>query len=165
MGMLLLPLIGSMVVTLPLGGPIADRVGPLPRLAVGLATLAAGLLLLARVDGSSTYAGLWPPMLLIGMGTGLAMTPSRSAAPSGSAPWSRSGGWRWRSCWSATGHRRTRSRPIAGSDRRCPPDLALRLAEDGPGPGLAPSEARPGRGCPRGTCGSGRLSGNGRGTA
>jgi EmrB/QacA subfamily drug resistance transporter len=79
-GALLLPLIGSMVITLPLGGPIGERIGPLPPLALGLATLAVGLLLLSGVDRGSTYADLWPPMLLVGAGTGLAMTPMNVAA-------------------------------------------------------------------------------------
>ncbi len=79
-GILLLPLIGSMVVTLPLGGPVAERVGPLPPLVLGLATLAIGLLLLAGVDRGSTYADLWPPMVLVGAGTGFGMTPMNVAA-------------------------------------------------------------------------------------
>lgn len=79
-GVLLLPLIGSMVVTLPLGGPVAARFGPLPPLAVGMAALAGGLFLLSGVGPTSTYADLWPAMVLAGAGTGLAMTPMNVAA-------------------------------------------------------------------------------------
>ena len=79
-GVLLLPLIGAMVVMLPLGGPIAERVGPLPPLAAGLVMTAIGLFLLAGVHTGSTYAELWLPMVLTGAGTGLGLTPMNMAA-------------------------------------------------------------------------------------
>lgn len=79
-GVLLLPLIGAMVVTLPLGGPIASRLGPLLPLAAGMSALAAGLFLLSGVGPDSTYADLWSAMVLAGAVTGLAMTPMNVAA-------------------------------------------------------------------------------------
>lgn len=73
-GILLLPLTGALVVTLPLGGPIADRLGALPPLAAGAAIAAAGLYMLS-LDPSGIVA-----MALLGGGTGLALTPMNLAA-------------------------------------------------------------------------------------
>ncbi len=42
--------------------------------------LAVGLFLLVGVNPGSTYADLWPPMVLVGAGTGLAMTPMNVTA-------------------------------------------------------------------------------------
>lgn len=79
-GALLLPLIGAMVALLPLGGPIAERIGPLPPIAAGLISMSAGLLTLRGVDATTTYADLWLPMVLVGGGAGLALTPMNVAA-------------------------------------------------------------------------------------
>jgi EmrB/QacA subfamily drug resistance transporter len=79
-GALLLPLIVPMILILPLGGPIAERVGPLPPIAVGLGATAVGFVLLAGVDRQTDYGDLWLPMALLGGGTGLAITPMNVAA-------------------------------------------------------------------------------------
>jgi EmrB/QacA subfamily drug resistance transporter len=79
-GLLLMPLIGATVVMLPLGGPIAERIGPLPPIVVGLVAMAVGLFLLSGVDRNTSYSELWVPMVLAGAGTGLALTPMNVAA-------------------------------------------------------------------------------------
>jgi EmrB/QacA subfamily drug resistance transporter len=79
-GLLMMPLIGATVVMLPIGGPIAERIGPLAPIVVGLIAMAGGLFLLGGVDRTSAYGDLWPAMILTGAGTGLALTPMNVAA-------------------------------------------------------------------------------------
>ena len=79
-GMLLLPLSATLVVALPLGGPISERVGPRPPIVTGLALTAGGCYLLTRVNESSGYSDLWPGLLVAGSGIGLALTPLNTAA-------------------------------------------------------------------------------------
>ena len=78
-GVQLLPLMVVLIVLLPLGGPVAERVGPLPPIAAGLGSLALGLLLLAGKGPGADYGALWLPMALCG-GSGLALTPMNVAA-------------------------------------------------------------------------------------
>jgi EmrB/QacA subfamily drug resistance transporter len=79
-GVLLLPLSAALALALPVGGPIADRHGPRPPIFVGLAVCSAGAFWLSTVSATTGYAGLWPGMLLMGLGTGLALTPMNLAA-------------------------------------------------------------------------------------
>ena len=79
-GVQLLPLMGLMVVTLPVGGPLAERTGPLLPIVVGVAGMAGGMVWLSSADAGVTYGGLWPAMALVGAGTGLALTPMNLAA-------------------------------------------------------------------------------------
>ena len=57
-----------MAVGSPLGGPLAERLGPLPPLVAGGAMIAVALFVLAGVDLSTTYADLWRPILILGVG-------------------------------------------------------------------------------------------------
>lgn len=79
-GVQLLPLMGMLILMLPLGGPIAQRVGPLPPIVLGLGAMAIGLLLLAGIDRGTGYGDLWLPMALTGGGAGTALTPMNLAA-------------------------------------------------------------------------------------
>jgi EmrB/QacA subfamily drug resistance transporter len=79
-GVLLLPLSATMVVALPLGGPISARVGPRIPIVAGLALTAGGCYLLTLVDADSGYNELWPGLLVAGAGVGLALTPLNTAA-------------------------------------------------------------------------------------
>jgi EmrB/QacA subfamily drug resistance transporter len=79
-GVLLLPLAGTMVVALPLGGPISERLGPRIPIVTGLALTAGGCYLLTYISATSGYNDVWPGALLIGAGTGLALTPLNTAA-------------------------------------------------------------------------------------
>lgn len=78
-GMLLLPLSATLVVFIPLGGPISDRVGPRIPIVVGLLLAGLAAYLFTRVDESSGYNELWPAMLALG-GIGLCLTPLNTAA-------------------------------------------------------------------------------------
>lgn len=79
-GLLLLPLSATMVVALPLGGPISERAGPRIPIAAGLLLSAVGGYLFTRVDAGSGYNDLWPAMLVLGAGVGLCLTPLNTAA-------------------------------------------------------------------------------------
>lgn len=79
-GVLLAPLVGAMLVTLPLGGPAAERVGPLPPIGLGLGAMTVGYVLMSMTDRSEGYVGLVLPMILVGAGAGLSLTPMNMAA-------------------------------------------------------------------------------------
>jgi EmrB/QacA subfamily drug resistance transporter len=79
-GLLLLPLSATMIVLLPLGGPISERIGPRLPIAGGLLFSAIGAYLVTRVDAGSSYNEIWPAMLLLGAGVGLCLTPINTAA-------------------------------------------------------------------------------------
>jgi nitrate/nitrite transporter NarK len=79
-GVLMLPLSATMVVLLPLGGPISERVGPRIPIALGLALSALGAYLFTLVDANSGYGEVVAPMLVIGAGVGLCLTPINTAA-------------------------------------------------------------------------------------
>jgi EmrB/QacA subfamily drug resistance transporter len=79
-GALMLPLSATMVVMLPLGGPISERVGPRIPISLGLLLSALGGYLFTLVDASSGYDEVVAPMLVIGAGVGLCLTPINTAA-------------------------------------------------------------------------------------
>ena len=79
-GVLLLPLTGLMVIGSPLGGRIAAAVGPRPPIVVGLGLMAIGVYLCAQLTLGTTYADLWLPTSILGLGVGLALTPMNLAA-------------------------------------------------------------------------------------
>jgi len=79
-GLLLLPLSATMVVALPIGGPVAARIGPRIPIVVGLALTAGGCYLFTLISGESGYNDVWPGMLFVGAGVGLSLTPLNTAA-------------------------------------------------------------------------------------
>jgi EmrB/QacA subfamily drug resistance transporter len=79
-GVLMLPMSATMIVLLPLGGPISERVGPRIPIAAGLLLSALGGYLFTLVDANSGYNEIWPAMLVIGAGVGLCLTPINTAA-------------------------------------------------------------------------------------
>ncbi|HEU4656375.1 MAG TPA: MFS transporter [Capillimicrobium sp.] len=79
-GLLLLPSSAGMVLAMPLGGRLHDRVGPLPPVLAGLALSALAMLLLTGVDAGTRYADLWLPLALLGLGIGAVLTPLNLAA-------------------------------------------------------------------------------------
>lgn len=79
-GLLLLPLSATMIILLPLGGPISERIGPRLPIAGGLVLSALGAWLVTRVDAGSGYTDIWPAMLALGAGVGLCLTPINTAA-------------------------------------------------------------------------------------
>jgi EmrB/QacA subfamily drug resistance transporter len=79
-GVLLLPLSATMVIALPLGGPISERLGPRLPIVAGLVLAALGGYLFTGVDATSGYNEIWPAMLVLGAGVGLSLTPINTAA-------------------------------------------------------------------------------------
>jgi EmrB/QacA subfamily drug resistance transporter len=79
-GVLLLPLSATLVVALPAGGPISERVGPRIPIVAGLLLTAVGCYLLTGINADSGYDEIWPGLLAVGAGIGLALTPLNTAA-------------------------------------------------------------------------------------
>ncbi len=80
----------AMVVTSPLSGFAADRVGSRVPATVGMALLAAGLFLLASLDGGSSLALAAAALMTTGVGNAIFVTPNNSAML-GAAPRGRQG--------------------------------------------------------------------------
>jgi len=79
-GILLLPLTATMVVGSPLGGRIAAATGPRPPIVGGLALMAVSVYWISTLDIHTTYADLWIPSALMGLGVGVSLTPMNLAA-------------------------------------------------------------------------------------
>jgi hypothetical protein len=81
-GLRTLPATGMIVVVAPLAGRIAGRIGSKVPMAVGLAMNATAMCIFTTIDATTSYAHIWPPLLLAGVGMGLVMTPMTAAVMS-----------------------------------------------------------------------------------
>jgi EmrB/QacA subfamily drug resistance transporter len=79
-GLLLLPASATMVIGMPIGAMLFNRIGPLPPIVGGMAIAGVGMLLLSTIDESTRYADLWLPLSLLGLGVGTALTPMNLVA-------------------------------------------------------------------------------------
>jgi EmrB/QacA subfamily drug resistance transporter len=79
-GLLMLPASVGTMVMMPVGGRLYERVGPLLPIVGGMAVGGIGLFLLSRISSSTHYADVWPPLVLYGVGIGVALTPMNLAA-------------------------------------------------------------------------------------
>jgi EmrB/QacA subfamily drug resistance transporter len=79
-GVRFLPTTGLIMVTAPLAGRLADRVGPRWPIVVGMSLIALSLYLFSRVEVGTTFSGLLPSFLILGAGIGLTMSPMSTAA-------------------------------------------------------------------------------------
>ncbi|GIM88615.1 MFS transporter [Paractinoplanes toevensis] len=86
-GVAFLPMIGALAVTATTATSlVVPRVGPRPLVPAGFAIAAAGMLWLTGLAVDSTYAAnILGPLIVIGVGIGLAMAPSMTAGTSGVA--------------------------------------------------------------------------------
>ena len=67
----LLPMMGTFALTSFLSGPLYARLGAKLIVTLGAVCLASGMFLLSRVEPTTTYAGLVPGMIVLGVGVGL----------------------------------------------------------------------------------------------
>lgn len=79
-GLLLLPASVTMMIAMPFGGRLFERLGPVPPIVAGMALAGVAMLLLGNISTSTHYADLWPPLALLGLGIGSALTPMNLAA-------------------------------------------------------------------------------------
>jgi EmrB/QacA subfamily drug resistance transporter len=79
-GLLLLPASATMMIAMPFGGRLFERVGPIPPIIGGMALAGVAMLLLGGISTSTRYSELWPPLALLGLGIGAALTPMNLAA-------------------------------------------------------------------------------------
>lgn len=79
-----------MVFAAPLSGTLSDRIGSRILATLGMAILAGGLIWLAQLGPESSVADIVLPLAVVGLGTGIFVTPNNSALM-GSAPRQRQG--------------------------------------------------------------------------
>ncbi|MCC7164806.1 MAG: MFS transporter [Anaerolineae bacterium] len=79
-----------MVFAAPLSGTLSDRIGSRILATLGMGILAGGLIWLAQLTPSSSVAEIVMPLAVVGLGTGIFVSPNNSALM-GSAPRQRQG--------------------------------------------------------------------------
>ncbi|HEX4540475.1 MAG TPA: MFS transporter [Acidimicrobiales bacterium] len=89
-GVRMLALTAVIGVSAPLGGTIVGRIGPRLPLTAGFLLIAGGLAGLSQLGPSSSYLGIWPWFVLMGLAVGMVQTGA-SQAIVGSAPRDRAG--------------------------------------------------------------------------
>ncbi len=82
MGLRVLPLTGAIIVTAPLAGQVAGRIGSRWPMTAGMALAGTGILLLERTTPTTSYGALWWNMLMLGVGMGMVMAPMTAAVTS-----------------------------------------------------------------------------------
>ncbi|KUL23918.1 MFS transporter [Actinoplanes awajinensis] len=87
-GVAFLPMVFALATTATVSSTVLlPRTGPRPLVPAGFLIGAAGLLWLAQIDAASTYAAdVVGPLIVTGIGFGLAMAPSMTAGTSGVEP-------------------------------------------------------------------------------
>jgi predicted MFS family arabinose efflux permease len=86
-GLALVPWTAMMIVVGPVGGRLADRMGPRVPILAGLALTVAGMAWIALVTGvGTTYGELVVPLVMISIGGSLAMAPASTAVIGSVAP-------------------------------------------------------------------------------
>jgi EmrB/QacA subfamily drug resistance transporter len=81
-GLRTLPATGMIVIVAPLAGRLVGRIGSKIPMAVGLAMNALSMCIFTTIDPGTSYAHIWPPLLLAGVGMSLVMTPMTAAVMS-----------------------------------------------------------------------------------
>ncbi len=81
---------GAIIFMAPTAGWLASRIGPRIPMAVGLAIVGVGMLLMERITPGMPYSQLWWNLTLLGVGMGLVMAPM-TAAVMGAVPRARAG--------------------------------------------------------------------------
>ena len=79
-GVRFLPATITIMVTAPLAGRLADRVGPRLPVMCGMTIVALALALTTRIEAGSGYGRVLPAFVLLGLGIGVTMAPMSTAA-------------------------------------------------------------------------------------
>lgn len=86
-GVAFLPMIAGVMVAAQVAGPAATRIGVRIPVALGFATGAVGMLLFTRLGLESSYwTDVLPGLVIVGLGIGMVIAPSISAATAGIDP-------------------------------------------------------------------------------
>ncbi len=79
-GAAFLPMTILIIILAPQAGRLADRIGSRLPMTVGMTLVALHLLLLSRLDATSSYWNLLPALVIGGLGMSFTMTPATAAA-------------------------------------------------------------------------------------
>lgn len=89
-GLRLAPMAAVLLVVAPVSNLIASRIGTKPVVLCGLALIVVGLLALSRTTVHGTYRDVLPPLVMMGIGIGLAFAPCTESVM-GALPRARAG--------------------------------------------------------------------------
>lgn len=79
-GVRFLPTTLVIMVTAPLAGRLADRIGPRWPMVAGMSMIAISLYMFSTIEVGTTFSGLWVGFVILGGGIGLTMSPMSTAA-------------------------------------------------------------------------------------
>jgi MFS family permease len=80
-GLIGAPLSVAMMATAPVAGRLSDRIDPRRLILIGMALIASGIVVLAlQVDTDTTWPSLMLPMVMLGTGMGMTMSPTTAVA-------------------------------------------------------------------------------------
>src|SRR6266480_257203 len=85
-GLRFLPSTVVIIFAAPVAGRLADRIGPRIPMTVGLSLAAFALFLQSQVTATSGYGDLLVPLMIMGLGIGLTMSPMSTAAMNAVTP-------------------------------------------------------------------------------
>jgi len=85
-GLRFLPTTLVIMVVAPLSGRLADRIGPRWPITIGLSLVTLALADFTTIDLGTTFADLWVPFVLMGIGIAMTMSPMSAAAMNAVAP-------------------------------------------------------------------------------
>jgi EmrB/QacA subfamily drug resistance transporter len=79
-GLAMIPMAVAVIVVSPLSGALADRIGAKWVIVAGMAVMTVAMLFIANLSPATTLGSLVLPFVLLGVGIGLPMSPTTSAA-------------------------------------------------------------------------------------
>src|SRR5207302_4379315 len=78
-GVRFLPTTGAIILTAPLAGRLAGKIGSRIPMTIGLALCGTSMLILHGVTATCTYSDFWYALPIMGIGMGLTMAPMTAA--------------------------------------------------------------------------------------
>jgi drug resistance transporter, EmrB/QacA subfamily len=79
-GLAMIPMAVAVIIVSPISGMLSDKIGAKWVIVAGMAVMTAAMLYIANLSPATTLGSLFLPFVLLGVGIGLPMSPTTSAA-------------------------------------------------------------------------------------